>query len=112
MSKSIINERIKEIRKNKNITLLEMAEYLGVSEATAQRYESGGIKNIRYETICKLAELFDCDPIYLMGLSENSSGTHTATVTDGEKMLLELFRQVPEDSQQMVLDMIRIALKK
>lgn len=107
-----INDRIKEMRKKKGLTLLEVAEYLGVQEATVQRYESGNIKNLKHETICKLAELFGCDPRYLVGWTENNSGLHEATVTDEEKMLLDLFRRVPEESQQMVLDMVRIALKR
>jgi hypothetical protein len=32
-------------------------------------------------------------------------------LTDGEKMMLELFRQIPEDKQEVVLEMIRLALK-
>ena len=31
-------------------------------------------------------------------------------LTEGEQMLLDLFRQVPEDQQQLVLQMIRAAL--
>lgn len=68
-----INNRIKEMRLRCNLTLLEVAEFLGVREATAQRYESGSIKNIKHETICKLAELFACDPSYLMGWTDDSS---------------------------------------
>ena len=33
-------------------------------------------------------------------------------LTEGEKLLLDLFRSVPEDQQQMVLQMIRVALGK
>ena len=109
---STINERIKEMRKKKGLTLLEVAEYLGVQEATVQRYESGNIKNLKHETICKLAELFGCDPRYLVGWTANNPAADKSTITDEEQMLLELFRRVPEDRQQMVLDMIRIALKQ
>ncbi len=66
-----INEKIKEMRLKRGLTLLEVAEYLGVKEATVQRYESGSIKNIKYEIICKLADLFCCDPCYLMGWSSD-----------------------------------------
>lgn len=108
-----INERIKEMRKRKHLTLLDVAEHLGVKEATAQRYESGNIKNIKHETIWKLAELFDCDPMYLMGWCGDNPGTYNSTsITDEEKTLLELFRRVPAENQRMVLDMIRIALKR
>ena len=33
-------------------------------------------------------------------------------LNEGEEMLLNLFRQVPVENQQMVLDMIQIALKQ
>jgi hypothetical protein len=32
-------------------------------------------------------------------------------LNEGERMLVELFRLVPEEKQQMVLEMIRVALK-
>lgn len=76
-----MNDKIKELRKRKNITLLEMADFLGVKESTAQRYESGSIKSMRYETICKLAELFDCDPGYIMGWKD-TPGTFNVTITN------------------------------
>ena len=109
---STLNDRIKEMRKKNGLTLLEVAEYLGVQEATVQRYESGAIKNMKHETICKLADLFGCDPRYLVGWSESNGDANDSTMTDEEKMLLDLFRRVPVESQRMVLDMIRIALKK
>ena len=82
---SEINDKIKEMRLRRGLTLLEVAEHLGVKEATVQRYESGNIKNIKHETICRLADLFQCDPCYLMGWSDGSvSGTFTnAAVAQG-----------------------------
>lgn len=74
-----IKERIKEMRIRRGLTLLEVAERIGVKEATVQRYESGSIKNIKHETICKLAEVFACDPGYLMGWSMDSSNNPTAS---------------------------------
>ena len=44
---SILQERLKERRLALNLTLLDVADALGVKEATAQRYESGEIKNIK-----------------------------------------------------------------
>lgn len=65
-----INARIKEKRMERGLTLYEVAERLGVKEATVQRYESGSIKNIKHETICKLALIFGCSPEWLMGFDE------------------------------------------
>lgn len=67
---STLQERIKERRTKLNYTLLEIAEALGVKEATVQRYESGEIKNIKHDTIVALAEILKCSPQYLMGWTE------------------------------------------
>ena len=66
----ILNNRIKERRIACGYTLQEVAEKLGVAEATIQRYESGKIKNIRHQTIDLLAKVLRCDPSYLLGWNE------------------------------------------
>ena len=63
--------RIREIRKSKGMTLLQLAERLGVSESTVQRYESGNIKNLKYETMTELSIIFNCSPSYLMGWDDS-----------------------------------------
>lgn len=70
---SIWNDRIHERRIEKGITLAQVAEKLGVTEATAQRYECGSIKSIPYECMCAYGELLNCSPAYLMGWEESSS---------------------------------------
>lgn len=67
----IWNDRIKNLREGKKITLKEVAKKLGVTEATAQRYEnSNGIKQIPYQTIEMYAEIFGVSPSYIMGWDE------------------------------------------
>lgn len=64
----IWNERIKQLRLREGLTLKEVAKSLGISEATAQRYENeNGIKNIPYESLEKYAALFGVSPSYFMG---------------------------------------------
>ena len=56
---AIMHERIKELRHKKGMTLAQIADALGTTEATAQRYESGkGIKSIPYEVIEKYANIW------------------------------------------------------
>lgn len=68
---AIWNERIKQKRLEKGITLAQVAEALNVTEATAQRYESGSIKSVPYEHMCTYAKLFNCSPQYLMGWDDD-----------------------------------------
>lgn len=65
---AIMHERIKELRSQKGLTLAQIADALGTTEATAQRYETGkGIKNIPYDVIEKYANIFGCKPQFIMG---------------------------------------------
>lgn len=65
-----LNEHIKEYRKKARLTLEEVAQRIGVSRQTIQRYESGVISNIPPEKIEKLAKVFGIDPSVLMGWNE------------------------------------------
>ena len=67
-----LHERIKKCRLDRGMTLLEVANALGVREATAQRYESGEIKNLKQATVLEMARIFNCSPAYLMGWEEFS----------------------------------------
>jgi len=63
-------ERLKEVRLKRGLTLLEIGEKLGRTEATIQRYESGGIKNLKLDAIDELAKILNINPGYLMGWTE------------------------------------------
>lgn len=68
---AIMHDRIKELRSRKGLTLAQIADALGTTEATAQRYETGkGIKSIPYEVIEKYANVFGCKPQFIMGWSD------------------------------------------
>lgn len=62
-----IGERIHKKRPEANLTLKELAKKVDVQDATVQRYETGTIKNIKPETIEKIARLFKVSPSWLMG---------------------------------------------
>lgn len=63
-----VQERIRELRQKKGYTLHEVAEYIGTTEPTIYRYETGnGIKNVPPQVVEKLAVLYNVTPAYLMG---------------------------------------------
>lgn len=62
-----VHDRIKERRAEIGMTLLQLAEQVGVKEATAQRWESGAIKNIPYDRVVDIANALKCTPQHLMG---------------------------------------------
>ena len=51
-------------------------------------------------------------PAHLMGWNDDENfPPEEPELSEGEKVLLDLFRQVPEDKQELVLQMISLALK-
>ena len=110
-------QRLKAVREERNISATELAEALGINKATIYRYETAEIGKIKQVTINAIAEYLNVNPDYLIGTSDIKHTVKEAedlasSITDDEKMLLELFRRVPVESQQMVLEMIRIALRR
>lgn len=63
---------LKKRRKELGLTLAQIAEMMGVSEATVQRWESGNIKSVRYEKMDKLAEILRVNPAAFMGWDDSA----------------------------------------
>lgn len=65
---------IKDILKNRRIelglTMKEVSEIVGVSEATISRWESGDIANMRRDKIVALANALQMSPAVIMGWEE------------------------------------------
>ena len=116
MDMQIFAKRLRAVREERNISATELAEALGMNATTIYRYETAAFQGVKSTTLKAIAEYLGVNPDYLIGVTDNK---HTvkeaealmADITDEEKMLLELFRRVPVEKQQMVLEMIRIALK-
>ena len=70
---SELSSILKRRRKELGLTLAQIADEMGVAEATVQRWESGNIKTIRHEKIGRLAELLKVSPAALMGWNDNLS---------------------------------------
>ncbi|MBR5199304.1 MAG: helix-turn-helix domain-containing protein [Bacteroidales bacterium] len=93
-----------------SLTFLEIEQRTGIKKSSMQRYVSGETGKIPLSAIEKLATLFGVSGAYLMGWDEEKDSPSEPQLTEGEKMLLDLFNRVPKDQQQLVLQMIRAAL--
>ena len=103
-------KRIQELRKAKGLTLEQVADIVGVGKSTVRKWETGMIANMKRDKIADLAKALGTTPEYLMGWDEQKSSPTEPELSEGEKVLLDLFNRVPEDQQQLVLQMIRAAL--
>ena len=112
---AIMSERLRIALSNANMKQTELCEITGIDKGAISSYASGRY-GAKQDRIYIMAEVLDVNPAWLMGydvpMEREKNAPDKIKLTEGEEMLLELFRQVPAESQQMVLDMIKVALKK
>ena len=108
-------QKIKDLRQQRGMTLEEVATIVGVGKSTVRKWETGMIANMKRDKIAKLTQALGTTPAYLMGweedTEENKNSPDQTKLTEGEEMLLNLFRQIPEDAQKMYLEVLRASLK-
>ena len=75
-----INERIKELRLQNKLTLEEVANIVGVTKATVQRWESGLIANMRRDKIASLAKALHTSPGYILGIENSNYGVNNGII--------------------------------
>ena len=90
----------------------EIAEEIGVATSTFNDW----VKGKNYPRIDKIEKLANYFRIKKSDLIEDKKSTpEEAKLTEGEELLLNLFRQIPEDQQKVFLEMGRVyanSLKK
>ena len=88
----------------------EVAEVIGVATSTFNDW----VKAKKYPRIDKIEMLANYFGVLKSDLIEEklpqNSSHKEMMLSDGEQILINLFRKVPEEQQQLVLQMIRVAL--
>ena len=111
-------QRLKEALRITKTKQIELSRAINIDKGTINNYLAGKYepKQDRLEIIAKA---LDVDPVWLMGydvpMEREKKTPDTIKLTEGEEMLLNLFRQIPEEQQQVFLEMGRVyanSLKK
>lgn len=102
-------ENLKKLRNNHNLTQQDLSLQLNISQQVYSRYEKGS-REPDFETLIKIADYFNVSLDYLLGRIDENKPSAEPPLSDEEKALLLLFSQIPKDKQQLVLEMIKVAL--
>lgn len=111
-------ERLRLALRNANMKQIDLCRITGIDKTTISSYVSGryGAKKDRINVI---ADALDVNPAWLMGydvpMEREKDTPEKIQLSEGEEMLLELFRLIPEDKQKAFLEMGRLyadSLKK
>ena len=108
---SIRSERIKSLIEESGKTYQELEKVTGIKKSSLQRYASGVTSKIPLDVIEKLSATFNVSQEYLMGWDEKENSPSELQLTEGERLMLDLFRMIPTDRQPEALELLRVALK-
>lgn len=119
----IFTERLKQIRKKRDLSQADLAEYLQCSRQSYAHYETGRSEP-SLETLVKIATYLQCSLDYLLGLSDDST---QRDLTPAEREALqkaaadikgyettdeELAAKLPADIREGILALIRLERDK
>ena len=98
----------------------ELCQKTGIPKSAISQYISGAFEP-KQDRIYLISQALNVDPVWLMGYDvpmekkaqpeTKKAPTTEEELDDGEKLVLQLFRQIPKDKQPEALDLLRVALK-
>ena len=104
-----IGQRIKERRKELDMTADELGRRIGKNRATVYRYENGDIENLPIDVLKPIAKALDIAPQYLMGWNIDTEATSKKAeptvdflvmLGDDEKYMVEVMSSLSPKSRE------------
>ena len=107
-----IGSTLKKLRTEKQWTMMQVAQMLGVSLGAYQKYENN-THDVGTETLCKLADLYNVTTDYLLGRAPQLDPMKllVAQTDTSPEALEKQYGALPEEYQALVMAVIR-ALKE
>ncbi|WP_294159386.1 helix-turn-helix domain-containing protein [uncultured Selenomonas sp.] len=124
-----MGRKIRELREKCGLTQREVANAVGVTEATVSRWESGHINNMRRDKIQSLAKILQVSPLVIMGMKEQDPPaappsaqegaepykaplTKRGELTEHEREHIELYRELDERGRNAVDDLTDLHVER
>lgn len=107
-------KRIEQALILRNMRQSELCEKAGVPKSSLSLYLRGAYEP-KQDRICMMAEALNVSEIWLMGYDVPLERSHhqlftTNELTDSERIMLELFRQIPVAQQKILIQIMRDGL--
>lgn len=117
-----MTNRIRELRKENNITMKQLGEHLGLGESTISQYETGK-REPDLKTLLKISEYFHVSVDYLLGhvsepwfyldnerilreLNDSGDETHQDTQDTIKQRILSAFDQLNDEGQGKAVERV------
>lgn len=111
-----IGRKIRSLRLQRKLTQEELALKVGYTSRSSINKIEKGLVDLPQSKIAEIADALGTTPTYLMGWDDPViPAVEKTELTPNEQLLLDLFRQIPEEQQRVFLEMGRVyanSLKK
>ena len=101
-----MKEQLPQLRKSRGLTQDDLAEILGISLSSYQKYERDAISP-SYETLCKIADFYHVTTDYLLGREPATDPFDMLQLPEDQKSVMERFASFPDDVRAIILDAIK-----
>ena len=95
---------LKQKRMEKNLTLEQVGNFVGVGKSTVRKWETGMIENMGRDKIVALSKVLDVSPLEILGIPETEE-TPLVVPTN----IMNVYKQLTTENQEAVY---RYAQKK
>lgn len=92
-SSALMAQRIKQKRVENGLTQEDLATRLGVKRQAVCKWEKSEVEDIRRSLIAKMAQIFQCNPVWLMGLDDAKEVTLTYEAKDKDPIRVTVDHQ-------------------
>ena len=113
-----VAERLKEALVITGTKQIELARLTHLDRGTINNYLTGKYEP-KQDKLSIIANALGVDPVWLMGydvpMEREKKTPDTIKLTEGEELMLEIFRLIPQEQQRVFLEMGRVyadSLKK
>lgn len=100
-----VGKLLKNRRNELSLTQRQVANQVGVMEATVSRWESGDIDNMRRDKIASLANALKVSPLLIMSIDDTEQ--IYKPVNSDELELLDDYRGVDVENRNMIRSMLK-----
>ena len=113
-----LGEKIKELRRDRKMTLEQVGDIVGVGKSTVRKWENGIIENMKRDKIEKLAYALGVTPEFFFedfnykATASFSASADPLPLPPDEKQLLGGYRKLDQADKGQVCDMVNFLLTK
>ena len=95
---------LKQKRMEKNLTLEQVGNFVGVGKSTVRKWETGMIENMGRDKIVALSKILDVSPLEILGIPETEETSFVVPTN-----IMNIYKQLTTENQEAATLLVFLA---